>query len=68
MIAAGEPERGLGAHDGADRHGGEVEQVIIILPLAATVINTFLPDEQPFAVFGPGERADWSFALTDGAM
>jgi hypothetical protein len=68
LIAAGEPERGFGAHDGADLHGGEVEQVIIILPLAATVINTFLPDEQPFAVFGPVERADWSFALTDSAM
>ena len=68
LIAAGQPERGVGARDRAELHGGEVDQVIVILPLAAAVIKTFLPDQQPFAVFGPVERADRSFALADRAV
>jgi hypothetical protein len=67
LIAAGQPERREGARDRTELHGGDLDQVIVILPLAAAVVQTFLPDQQPFAVFGPVERSDRSFALADGA-
>ena len=68
LIVAGQPERGVGARDRVELHGAKVDQIIVILPLATAVIKTFLPDQQPFAVSGPIERADRSFALADGAV
>lgn len=68
LIAARQPERDLGARDAADHHGGEVEQVVVILPRGAAIIQTLLADKQPLAVLGPVKRADWCVALADGAM
>src|ERR1039458_10727523 len=35
LIAAGQPERGVGARDRAELHGGELDPGIVILPPAA---------------------------------
>ena len=56
LIAARQPERGVSARDRAELHSGKVDQIIIIPPLATAVVKSFLPDQQPFAVFGPVKR------------
>jgi len=49
-------------------HSDEVDQRIVILPLAIAVVKSFLPDQQPFDALAPVKKADRSFALADSDL